>query len=101
LSEEIEVMKLRVDYKKYQKYREISTNLQPFLRIASDVTPIEEILSKARIILGSYIKKAEGVLKEYARFCLSFAIESILRWESVPRRAWYEFLPQKEKRERR
>lgn len=91
LAEEVEVMKLRLDYKKYQKYREISTKLQPFLKIASKSTSIKDILSKTRKILRDVNKVQQSVLKAYARFCLSFAIESILRWESVPRRAWYEF----------
>lgn len=92
LAEEIEVMKLRLDYKKYQKYREISTKLQPFLKIASRSTPIEDVLSKTRKLLSNDIKNVkQPVLREYARFCLSLAIESIFRWESVPRRAWYEF----------
>lgn len=91
LAEEVEVTKLRLDYKKYQKYREISTKLQPFLRIAWSLTSIKDILSKTREILGYDIRKVEQpILKEYARFSLSFAIESILSWESVPRRAWYE-----------
>jgi hypothetical protein len=91
LAEEIEVMKLRLDYKKYQKYRGIFSNLKPFLRIAGLFSQIDERISKTEEILGDEMNEVDqGALKEHARFCLNFTIESILRWESVPRKAWYD-----------
>lgn len=92
LAEEIEVLKLRLDYKKYQKYREISPKLKPFLLVGFPKTDIKQIIPKIEEILGDALKKEKSTLKKHAEFCLSFAIGSILRWESIPRKAWYEII---------
>lgn len=92
LAEEIEVLKLRLDYKKYQKYREISPKLKPFLFVGLPETDITQIITKIEEILGDALRKEKSTLKKHAEFCSSFAIESILRWESIPRRAWFEII---------
>ena len=84
VTEELEILKLRLDYKKYQKYRDISHELKPFLWISS-----EDAVSKVKKIISNKLAEFEASsLKDCARFCLDFTIESILRWESVPREGW-------------
>jgi len=91
LTEEVEVLKLRLDYKKYQKYRSIirATELTPSYRMTS--YNIDSIITETKKLLNEKIQKTGAQdLKGDVEFCLNFAIESILRWESVLREAWYE-----------
>jgi hypothetical protein len=94
LDEEVEILKLRLDYKKYQKYRELFPNLEPFTSVLESknrsslelVLDSNKILSNIEGLIGSAsIFKHEETLKEHAKFCLDFAIENILKWESLPR----------------
>jgi hypothetical protein len=84
MAEELEILKLRLDYKDYQKYRDISYELKPFSRLSSE----EELANITKIISERVDKLDKQTLKEYARFCLNFSIESILKWESVSRKGW-------------
>ena len=86
--EELEILKLRLDYKKYQKYRDLCPDLRPLFNISQNdaISKIEEIVNKRITILATALDTA--VLKECARFYLDFAIDSILRWESVSRAGW-------------
>ena len=85
LTEELEILKLRLDYKKYQKYRDISRDLTPFSRFSQNT-----IVSEIEKIANERLNKLElPVLKDCARFSLDFSIESILRWESVLRTGWH------------
>lgn len=96
--DELEVLKLRLDYKKYQKYREIFPVLEPRSRIhvslrAGKIT--DEIVGEISKKIASYLKEVDPEkLAEHARFCLEFTIENILKWESVPRMSWYEAIRQ-------
>ena len=88
---ELEVLKLRLDYKKYQKYREIfSFTPEPFTTLGG--TNAREIFEdmKTRIAstLSSWASEAPTTLKEEATFCLGFSLESILIWETVTREGW-------------
>ncbi|MFC1486602.1 hypothetical protein ACFLRN_02780 [Thermoproteota archaeon] len=85
LTEELEILKLRLDYKKYQKYRDISRNLTPFSRFSQN-TIVAEI---GKNVNEKLEKMGLSHLKDCARFCLDFSIESILRWESVSRTGWF------------
>lgn len=81
---ELEILKLRLDYKKYQKYRDLFPSLHPFFKISQ-----EDIISQIEKIVNKKINGLDTpVLRECARFYLDFAIESILRWESVSREGW-------------
>jgi hypothetical protein len=97
--DELEILKLGLDYKKYQKYREISTVLEPRSRFLRYVRPgkitdeIVRVISEK--IAPSLDKASKEKLAEHARFCLEFTIESILKWESVPRIPWYEAIGQR------
>lgn len=95
IDEEVEILKLRLDYKKYQKYREISRQLVPVMDVYAPRIEASSILSKIEGLIAPELKdKKQEVLREHARSRLNFDIENILKWESVPRRPWYElFLP--------
>ena len=82
MTEELEILKLRLDYKEYQKYRDISSELKPFLRLSG-----EKALAKVEEIICEDVDKFDSqTLKDCARFCLDFSIENILRWESITRK---------------
>jgi hypothetical protein len=88
---EIEILKLRLDYKKYQKYREIFLGaLEPFTALSSDT--LEGVLNETRKLIANAISAWKGgdrrKLREETTFCLNFVIDSILRWEAVPRWGW-------------
>jgi len=85
------ILKLRLDYKKYQKYRSIVASVfEPSSRTENWLsTEPEQIFGEVREKLLK--EKAESHASgETVRFCLGFALESILRWESVQRETWYE-----------
>lgn len=91
LMEEIEILKLRLDYKKYQKYRDIfERSLKPFTCTSSDT--MDDIVSEIRKLTASSISawhgRDKGELKKETIFCLVFVLDSILRWEAVPRLGW-------------
>jgi len=91
LIEELEILKLRLDYKKYQKYRDIFLrSLEPFTLLSSN-TP-EGILNETRKLTVSAVSAWQGMdrrkLREETVFCLNFVIDCILRWEAVPRWGW-------------
>lgn len=92
--EELETLKLRLDYKQYQKYREVFWfRLKPFFNITSDNE--EEIVKAIKEESGTLIKiwdTAPDGLKSQAIYCLSFALDSILMWESVERSGWSEVI---------
>lgn len=93
LIDEIEVLKLRLDYKKYQKYRGIFSNcLGPNTELSSFdndkiVPEIEKNIKDAR---QSWIAMESEELRDNAKFCLDFTLEAILKWEAFFRKAWWE-----------
>jgi len=91
LIDEIEVLKLRLDYKKYQKYRDVFVRaFEPFTTLSSDT--IEGIVSEIRGLAASAISVWRGIdkgeLKKETTYCLSFVLESVLKWETVSRSGW-------------
>lgn len=90
LNEEIEIFKLRLDYKKYQKYREYFQNINPFTEVVSD--KIEDCYDKINYLIGSRLESLKPhILEQHAKFCLGFSIDSILQWQLVERKTWLEF----------
>ncbi len=90
LAEEIEVLKLGLDYKAYQKFREsfgFKVGVWEPLGTPGVFQELEEELRKRT---GGLYDLADQSLGTRARFCLDFAIESALRWEAIERRSWYE-----------
>lgn len=91
LNEEIEVLKLRLDYKAYQKFREILVFQvgisQPFTSIEDFGVMESELRSR---ISSSFASLQETDFRPAARFCLDFTVDSTLRWEALERRTWYE-----------
>ena len=91
LVEELEILKLRLDYKKYQKYREIfSFKLEPFFRLSSnEINEIEsEIKKKINEAIIAWKSKDKEELRKNVVFCSNFVIENILKWEAIPRKGW-------------
>lgn len=91
LVEELEILKLRLDYKKYQKYREIfSFKLEPFFRLSSnEINEIEnEIKKKIKEAIIAWKSKDKEELRKNVVFCSNFVIENILKWEAIPRKGW-------------
>jgi hypothetical protein len=92
LFEDLEVLKLRMDYKQYQKYREaFYLDLGPFSNIASDTEDgvVREVKSKLKEAIDKWAESPES-LKEDSIYCLSFALTNILMWEQVERGDWSE-----------
>jgi hypothetical protein len=90
--EELEILKLRLDYKQYQKYRCIYyLDLEPFSNIVSDTDDgvVKEVETKLKTALDAWEKSREGLKKE-SIYCLSFALNNILMWEQVDREDWSE-----------
>ena len=95
LRDEIEIVKLRLDYKKYQKYRDIAPHTSPPFRIM--IAPLPNVKSKiikkaSQLVSESFRKDSPEKQKKDVEFCLGFTIESVLCWESVPRKTWYELI---------
>jgi hypothetical protein len=96
LMEEIEVLKLRLDYKKYQNYRQIfSFSIKPFTQLNSFLgSDVEHITQETSVIIKKAIESWQNLkpdkMIENVRFCIDFTLEAILRWEAVPRKAWWE-----------
>ena len=93
LIDEIEVLKLRLDYKKYQKYREIFSNcLNPITELSSfdkdKIVP--EIENNIKDAKQSWITMESEELRKNTKFCLDFTIEAILKWEAFFRKTWWE-----------
>lgn len=91
ISKELEILKLRLDYKKYQKYRQtFSFALEPFTNISSKTTDniIGEIRTLAANAISTWHNTNPEELKNTTTFCLGFVIDSILQWETVPREGW-------------
>lgn len=89
--EELEILKLRLDYKKYQKYREtFCFELVPFTTIQSRAaeTIFNEVKAQIANAISTWQNKNSSELKNATTFCLGFALDSILAWESVPRAGW-------------
>ena len=90
ITEELEILKLRLDYKKYQKYRDLCSNLTPSFRL-----PEEKTISVIGKMINEKLTKLDmPCQKECARFCLDFSIESIFRWESELREGWNPPIPE-------
>jgi len=98
LVNEIEILKLRLDYKKYQKYRDIfDRSLEPFTTISSN-TPktLDGIFGEMGKLIASSITKWSSTdtdkveLKKSTVFCLAFVLDSLLKWEAVPRKGLWE-----------
>lgn len=93
LIDEIEVLKLKLDYKKYQKYRGIFSNcLNPTTKLSSFdkdkiVPEIEENIKDAK---KSWITMESEELRGNTKFCLDFTLEAILKWEAFFRDSWWE-----------
>lgn len=93
LIDEIEVLKLKLDYKKYQKYRGIFSNcLNPTTELSSFdkdkiVPEIEENIKDAK---KSWITMESEELRGNTKFCLDFTLEAILKWEAFFRDSWWE-----------
>jgi hypothetical protein len=88
---EIEILKLRLDYKKYQKYRDVfGHSLGPFTSIESQNQEgiIEDVKAMIQESMNDWSNKGIDELKSDAMFCLSFVLDSILMWESIPRKGW-------------
>lgn len=95
LRDEIEIVKLRLDYKKYQKYRDIAPDTSPSFRIMIAPFPnakLRIIDSASQLVSESFREDTPENQKRDVEFCLGFTIESILCWESVPRKTWYELI---------
>lgn len=92
LAEEIEVLKLGLDYKAYQKFRQsfgFKLGVWEALGIPGDFPALEkELREKTKGLYDS----ADPSLRTTARFCLDFAVDSVLRWEAVERKAWFEVI---------
>lgn len=85
LDEEVELFKLRLDYKKYQTYRQFFDDLRP-------LTSIKTAKEVEALIGNNLDSMPQNIQKERAKFCLEFAIESILRWESFARPSFIEMM---------
>jgi hypothetical protein len=88
---ELEILKLRLDYKKYQKYREIySLTVVPFTSFQSNTA--YDLIKEINTLVAQAISKWQSMdsqnLKNAATYCLAFTIDSILAWEVVPRTGW-------------
>lgn len=96
--DEIEILKLRLDYKGYQKYREISSG-----RIGPNESPVYGAFNIEKIDLDSIFNAVKTRLKEIIEkrdlndlrnwivFALDFIIDAILRWEILARKGVLEF----------
>jgi len=88
---ELEVLKLRLDYKKYQKYREIF-NFIPAPFTSVEGTNTREVFDNMKALLSSALaswdSEVPATLKEKATFCVGFSLESILTWETIAREGW-------------
>ena len=92
--QELEILKLRLDYKLYQKYRGIfGFKLEPFSSVRSDTQDaiMKEIKDQLEDTLDSFENPKES-LKKDALYCLSFTLNSILMWEQVERTDWTELI---------
>ena len=110
LIDEIEVLKLRLDYKKYQKYRQIFGHcLNPNTELSSleedssfkEESSIElssfgkekivsEIEKKIKDARQYWITMESEELRKNTKFCLDFTLEAIFKWEAFFRKAWWE-----------
>ncbi len=92
LDQEVEVLKLRLDYKAYQKFREILASevgvAQPF----STIDDFRKMESELHARISSSAMSKEEELRPRARFCLDFTVDSILRWETLERKTWFDLL---------
>lgn len=92
LAEEIEVLKLGLDYKAYQKFRQsfgFKLGVWEVLGAPDDFPALEkELWERTKGLYDS----ADPSLRTTTRFCLDFAVDSILRWEAVERKAWFEVI---------
>jgi hypothetical protein len=93
LIDEIEVLKLRLDYKKYQKYRDVfQRTFEPFTQLSSNT--IEGIVNEIRKLVANSLSMWRNMdneeLKEETTYCIGFVLESVLKWETVTRLGWQE-----------
>lgn len=95
IANEIEVLKLRLDYKKYLKYLEFSfVKFRPLdspfedIKDLSDVEKIYDVVRKAcKQHITSFDEKD---LRQGLIFLFDFVIDSMLRWEEVERKGFFE-----------
>jgi hypothetical protein len=88
---ELEILKLRLDYKKYQKYRESYLfALVPFttLQYNTAYDSVKEIKTLVAQAITRWRAMDTEELKNTATYCLGFALDSILAWEAIPRAGW-------------
>lgn len=91
LISELEILKLRLDYKKYQKYREtFCFTLIPFTTLQSGTS--NDMVNEVKTLIAQAIPVWRVMdsqkLKNTTTFCLAFVLDSILAWEVIPRVGW-------------
>jgi hypothetical protein len=94
LEEEIEILKLRLDYKAYQVFRESLYYNVGVSQPLESISGLDKMETELRRKIGSSIDPSRTDLRQKARFCLDFVVDAILRWESVERASWFDLLIQ-------
>jgi hypothetical protein len=95
--DELEILKLRLDYRKYQTYRELLPKLTPTYSLtptldetrSMDETVYDEIKGMLNTTALEGLENRD--LRNLANFYLNFVVESIIRWESSPERLRVQF----------
>lgn len=88
IEKEVEVLKLGIDYKGYQKYRDL-TGIDPFDHSkfrAEAARGASGLLDAAMVELSpKFVTMREIDLQEWVIFGLDFVLDSLLRWQEVDR----------------
>ena len=96
LHDDVEILKLRLDYKAYMKYRDIASNTlspwadwEPFM-VDSSQQVFEN--SKKLLAMDSRLPDTDYLKSDWLPFAFPFVENAILTWQSIERVGWVELL---------
>lgn len=98
IEDEVEILKLGLDYKSYMRYKEISPSIigpfkHPFgSKHIGELQEASEVLSIVKQELGDKLvyDQHDTKLQEWVMFALTFVVENLLHWEMVSRPSYLE-----------
>ncbi len=92
IAEELDVLRLGLDYKSYQMFREIfgfqleDVSFEPKIEEGKVQFDPSDTFSALKNQFGSNLDQmSQDVLEKEARYCLLFILDPILKWELLPR----------------
>ncbi len=85
IESEVEILKLGIDYKSYQRYRDF-IDISPLERVSLADSPDDMLVYRNK----SRLLKEDSELQDWLTFSFTFVLDCIIRWQLVKRPGLYE-----------